>query len=136
MAKIDALSKPRHLLAGSKDRRARGQFYSCRGARDRLSPSWKERSGTVGDGRSWSAPRVRGSHEQMTVLFRALLSNALSYRGKELPTVHITAQRKVMDGVSRCETMVSALTRSIGIKSSCPFNVFTSALHERVSAWD
>lgn len=39
-------------------------------------------------------PRVRGSHEQITVLFRALLNNALLYRGKEPPSVHITAQRE------------------------------------------
>jgi two-component system, chemotaxis family, sensor kinase Cph1 len=38
-------------------------------------------------------PRVRGNHEQLTILFRALVSNALLCRGTEPPIVHVTAQR-------------------------------------------
>ena len=37
-------------------------------------------------------PRVRGSHEHLSVLFRALLNNAMLYRGTEPPIVQITAQ--------------------------------------------
>jgi chemotaxis family two-component system sensor kinase Cph1 len=39
-------------------------------------------------------PRARGSHEQLTVLFRALISNALLCRGTEPPIVHVSAQRE------------------------------------------
>jgi len=41
-----------------------------------------------------SLPRVRGSHEQLSVLFRGLISNALLYHGAEPPTIRITAQRE------------------------------------------
>jgi light-regulated signal transduction histidine kinase (bacteriophytochrome) len=44
-------------------------------------------------------PRVRGSHEQLSLLFRALLSNALLYRSTEPPSIRITAQR---DGEQWC----------------------------------
>ena len=39
-------------------------------------------------------PRVRGSHERLSVLFRGLLTNALWYHGAEPPSIHITAQRE------------------------------------------
>jgi chemotaxis family two-component system sensor kinase Cph1 len=39
-------------------------------------------------------PRVRGSHEQLSVLFRNLLNNALIYHGPEPPCIRITAERE------------------------------------------
>jgi light-regulated signal transduction histidine kinase (bacteriophytochrome) len=39
-------------------------------------------------------PRVKGSHEQLTVLFRALLHNALLYHGTEPLHIDITAERE------------------------------------------
>ena len=39
-------------------------------------------------------PRLRGIHEQLSVLFRCLLNNALEYRGSAPPRVEITAARE------------------------------------------
>jgi light-regulated signal transduction histidine kinase (bacteriophytochrome) len=96
VAKIDALSKAlasysRALKIAEPAASSIRVESALRSALAELEGEIRDSGATVDHG---TLPRVHGSHEQLTVLFRALLSNALSYRGKEPPTVHITAQRE------------------------------------------
>jgi light-regulated signal transduction histidine kinase (bacteriophytochrome) len=96
VARIDALSKA--LASYSRVLVIAGPAVSpirvesaLRSALAELEGEIRDSGATVDHG---PLPRVRGSHEQITVLFRALLNNALLHRGKEPPSVHITAQRE------------------------------------------
>jgi light-regulated signal transduction histidine kinase (bacteriophytochrome) len=40
-----------------------------------------------------SLPQVEANHEQMSVLFRCLLSNSIEYRGSDSPRIEISASR-------------------------------------------
>lgn len=96
VAKIDALSKAlasysRALKIAEPAARAIRVESALRSALAELEGEIRDSGATVDHG---PLPRVRGSHEQITVLFRVLLHNALLYRGKEPPSVHITAQRE------------------------------------------
>lgn len=96
VGKLEALSKA--LAAYSQALRADGSTSgsirvdsALRSALTELNDQIRQSGATVEYG---PLPRVRGSHEQLTVLFRALLSNALLYRRTEPPSIQITAQRE------------------------------------------
>jgi light-regulated signal transduction histidine kinase (bacteriophytochrome) len=96
VAKIEALSKG--LSNFSRALRADGPpsgsiriDSALRSALAELEGQIQQTGATVDYG---PLPRVRGSHEQLSVLFRALISNALLYQGAKPPNIRITAQRE------------------------------------------
>src|SRR5579863_4207563 len=96
VAKIEALSKglsnySRALQTGSPPCGSIRIDSALRAALAGLEEQIQQNGATVHYG---PLPRVRGSHEQLSTLFSALISNALSYRGVEPPRIRITAQRE------------------------------------------
>jgi chemotaxis family two-component system sensor kinase Cph1 len=96
VAKIDALSKA--LAVYSRALQADGPpsgfirvESALRSALTELEGQIRHSGATVDYG---PLPRARGSHEQLSVVFRALLNNALLYHGTEPPSIHITALRE------------------------------------------
>jgi light-regulated signal transduction histidine kinase (bacteriophytochrome) len=96
VAKMDALSKA--LASYSQALKIAGPpsgpirvANALRSALAELEGEIRRSGATVDYG---PLPRVRGSHEQLSALFRALLNNALLYHGTEPPSVQITAQRE------------------------------------------
>ncbi|MHB8765718.1 MAG: sensor histidine kinase [Deferrisomatales bacterium] len=61
------------------------------GALDRLAPELEETGARVGHG---PLPEVLGDREQLVDLFRAVLDNALKFRGEAPPEVHVSARRE------------------------------------------
>ena len=96
VAQIEALSKSlaiysRALQADKPPCESIRLESAVRAALAELEGEIRQRGAVVKYG---PLPRVRGNHEQLTALFRALLSNALLYQGSEPPSIHITAQRE------------------------------------------
>jgi chemotaxis family two-component system sensor kinase Cph1 len=96
VAKIEALSKAlsnysRALHTGGPPPGAICADSALRSALAELDGQIRHSGASVDYG---PLPRVKGSHEQLTVLFRALLHNALLYHGTEPLHIHITAQRE------------------------------------------
>jgi chemotaxis family two-component system sensor kinase Cph1 len=96
VAKIEALSKAlsnysRALHTGGPPPGAIRADSALRSALAELDGQIRHSGATVDYG---PLPRVKGSHEQLTVLFRALLHNALLYHGTEPLHIHIAAARE------------------------------------------
>lgn len=96
VAKIEVLSKAlaSYSRALQADRPSSGSMRvesALRSALIELEGQIQQSGATVEYG---PLPRVDGSHEQLSVLFRALLNNALLYHGTEPPRIYITAQRE------------------------------------------
>ena len=95
VAKIEALSKAlsnysRALHTGGPPCEAIRAGSALRSALAELDGQIRQSGASVDYG---PLPRVKGSHEQLTVLFRALLHNALLYHGTEPLQIYITAER-------------------------------------------
>lgn len=96
VAKIEALSKglSNYSRALRTDNPPSGSIRidsALRAALAELEGQIQHNGATIDYG---PLPRVRGSHEQLSALFGALISNALSYRGADPPRIRITAQRE------------------------------------------
>ena len=96
VAKIEALSKgissySRALPAEGRPSASVRMDAALRSALAELEAQIGQSGATIEYG---ALPRVRGSHEQLGALFRALISNAVLYHGKERPNIRITAQRE------------------------------------------
>ncbi len=59
-------------------------------------------------------PDLVANHEQLSVLFRCLISNALEYRGSEAPHIELTATR------SGDEWLFACTSNGIGNRTSIP----------------
>jgi len=58
-------------------------------------------------------PTVMANDALLIELFQNLIGNAVKFRGKKLPGIHIKAEKKGAIGSSRCGTTGSALTRGM-----------------------
>ena len=96
VAKIEALSKAlssysRALYTGGPPSGSIRADSALRSALAELDGQIRHSGARVDYG---PLPRVKGSHELITVLFRAILQNALLYHGTEPLHIHITAERE------------------------------------------